>query len=201
MPNDTFYIPERDEELQEYVDSLPNKSEVIREMLKQHRDGQLARSEERIEEIDERLGEIDEEEAALEEEKVELRDERARLKEMDEKRSAAKDNLVENTLEVVESTVQIPVGDREKRPQYAKAKTNTVPVDIIDAVFENVDVHIIDDGRVHGERVEEDIEEDGFDADDIPDYGSIENEELVEHLQGLTSREKEEIEEVIEDVR
>lgn len=201
MPNESFYIPDNDEDLQEYVQSLPNKSEVIRRTLRQHKEGAIARADERIGEIDDELDDIEAKMDGLRARRKELKDERARLEEQQESHEDETDSLVEETVSMFEAMVStLP----DERRRYLPNRPENVPERVWTAVEDEVDIHHFDNatGNVRGEHVEDDLQAAGFDVDEVlGEFGKVEGEEAVDYLHSLTDREREEIEAAVNEVR
>lgn len=204
MSNESFYIPDHEDDLAEYTDSLPNKSEVIRRLLREHKNGEVARANERIAEIEEELEAVEEEIEELEARKNELKSEKARLAEQREKR----DDVATGIVELAEELVTIEPDIRETA---AKRIASDVPAPLVGDILETVDIHYYDaDGGVsgaiaHGDMVIDDLDEDGVDTKDlVGGEGAVsipDGHPADDVLQGLTTREWEAIQEVADGAR
>lgn len=205
MSNASFSFRKDDDDLKEYYESLPNASETIRRLLRDHRDGVIARADERSAEIDDEVADINEQIDDLKDRRTDLKDERARLEETKEKRADLTNALAGEAVELFGGIVTIHPDDREKN----LGKRATVSEDVWRAVLENVDLHHFDkfDGRVTGGHVEADLRDAEFNADVVLDDSgalsgaTVTDDDAAEYLAGLSEREREEIRRVVNEFR
>ncbi|MCU4801352.1 hypothetical protein OB920_13305 [Halobacteria archaeon HArc-gm2] len=189
-----------DDELLEKLDELPNKSEFIRNAVGAALSAE-SESERRLSEIDDDIDDIDEKIRGLKQSRSELVKEREEIEAVVgavDSSDSGEPERVQHVFDVVEEMLSKPTHVWEG---HLNKNLND---NLAESITEDVTMHQIDNpdaNAVSGEFVKEDLRDEGFDPEEVitADHNEVYalSDEAFEIFDGLTSRERAEIEELL----
>lgn len=197
--NESLYLGQDDEDIIECLNSLPSgtKSETMKKALRQYFVGHDGRQE-RIGELEAEREECEQRIAEQEERIAEIDEELERLRAAAEEDDDGSPGMVPEVINLFDSLVRIPMDNREK---HLRRQEGTVPSDVWQTVYDDVDIHCFVHGRIYDEggyeSLEAVVEDVGFSNDVLDDVtgNKVEDDEAVSVLQHLTPRERDAVEE------
>jgi chromosome segregation ATPase len=189
-----------DEEQADRLSDLQNKSEFIRRAVDAALSAQ-SESERRLSEIDDEVDYIDKQIRDLKQERSELVREREELEALTGASKSAEESQDKQLNIVVETVEEMLTRPADTQIRYLKKNLND---DLATAIDEDVVLHTIDNAdanAVSGEMVLDDLRDEGFDTNEVVtaehnDVYSL-TDDAFEIVAGVTSRERSEIEELL----